>query len=79
MIGARPSWDPSAYAEWLGCIRSDPTGYLGVPQYRWPLRAYKVSPAVNKAKDNDHPGLIEPLAETEKAVDGSRPIGTSGG
>jgi hypothetical protein len=32
-----------------------------IPQYHGPLRAYKVSPALNNAKDNDHPGLIEPM------------------
>jgi len=56
--------EPEAYVDWLTCQTTEPTSYLGVKQYEGPLRAYKVSPAVNNAKNNDHPGLIEPLKES---------------
>lgn len=52
---------PEAYADWLNCNHSNDSGDIGVKDYSGPLRAYKVSPALNNAKNNDHPGLIEPM------------------
>lgn len=53
---------PEAFDDWLACKRTDAAGTLGVPVYRGPLKAFRVSREMGNAK-NEGPEFAQPIDE----------------